>query len=249
MHGRLANGSRMDRHWTRKRIAWIGVLSAVVLTALAQGSARAGDDDDDANSIWNLDKRVIDGFAKGLGLKRGDELGIDYRERSPLVVPPSRDLPPPETAGANRTAAWPVDPDAKRRQDAATKKKLDRRGWDEDAESRPLLPSELNPPGTSRPSTTGSTARTTNGNENANGTNMQPSQLGYFGGLFSGSAFGFGGPKEEYGTFTKEPARSSLTAPPVGYQTPSAAQPYGVSKDQTRQRPDKQDPAVGNLGQ
>ena len=38
-------------------------------------------------------------------------------------------------------------------------------------------------------------------------------------------------PKEEYATFTGEPARGRLTEPPAGYRTPSAAQPYGVGKD------------------
>ena len=37
---------------------------------------------------------------KGLGLREDGE-GIDYRERSPLVLPPGKDLPPPE---ANATA-------------------------------------------------------------------------------------------------------------------------------------------------
>jgi hypothetical protein len=37
--------------------------------------------------------------------------------------------------------------------------------------------------------------------------------------------------KEEYGTFVREPARTSLTEPPPGYRTPSPAQPYGVGKE------------------
>ena len=39
------------------------------------------------------------------------------------------------------------------------------------------------------------------------------------------------GSKEEYGTFTSEPPRSSLTEPPPGYRTPSPTQPYGVGKE------------------
>jgi hypothetical protein len=50
------------------------------------------------------------------------------------------------------------------------------------------------------------------------------------GGLFSWSGFGFTAPKEEVGTFTREPSREELTAPPVGYQTPSSTSPYGVTK-------------------
>jgi hypothetical protein len=37
--------------------------------------------------------------------------------------------------------------------------------------------------------------------------------------------------KEEYGTFTGEPPRASLTDPPPGYQTPSPDQPYGIPPD------------------
>jgi hypothetical protein len=66
------------------------------------------------------------------------------------------------------------------------------------------------------------------------------------GGLFSWSGFGFGGQKEEIGTFTKEPPRQALTGPPVGYQTPSPEQPYGVSKEQIRRTVKPLDPAVGN---
>jgi hypothetical protein len=40
----------------------------------------------------------------------------------------------------------------------------------------------------------------------------------------------FGKKKEEEAKFTSEPPRASLTDPPVGYQTPSPAQPYGLAK-------------------
>jgi len=153
-----------------------------------------------------------------------------------LVVPPQRNLPPPETAAA-KNPAWPVDPDAKRRDEEAAKKKLTRRrGYDAEIEGRNLSPSELNPAG----------ARSAGGSGGPNpadtsGSNLLPSQLGYFGGLFSWSGFGFGlgGPKEEVGTFTAEPPRTALTAPPVGYQTPSAAQPYEMSKRIEYPKPDK----------
>jgi hypothetical protein len=83
------------------------------------------------------------------------------------------------------------------------------------------------------------------------GNIASPTQLGYFGGLFSGSAFGFGigGPKEEVGVFQQEPPRTSLTAPPAGYQTPSPAQPYGVTKRYEYQKPTTQDNVVGVVPQ
>src|SRR3954451_6338506 len=65
------------------------ILGGAMVLAVAPGSVRAQDDDKD--SIWNLDKRIFDSVAKGIGLQRGDSVGLDYRERSPLVVPPTRD--------------------------------------------------------------------------------------------------------------------------------------------------------------
>ena len=78
-------------------------------------------------------------------------------------------------------------------------------------------------------------------------SNLAPSQLGYFGGLFSWPGFGFG-EKEEYGTFKKEPPRRSLTDPPIGYRTPSPAQPYGIAKSTPRPTVTPRDPAVGDVG-
>ena len=81
---------------------------------------------------------------------------------------------------------------------------------------------------------------------NGEGSNMSPSEMGYFGGLFSWSGLGFGS-REEYGTFSKEPPRRSLTEPPLGYQTPSPDQPYGIGKQTpTRKSVTPLDPAVGN---
>lgn len=52
-----------------------------------------------------------------------DQTPIDYRERAPLVLPPSRGattLPPPQAAGSKRNAQWPNDPDVAARRAAAT---------------------------------------------------------------------------------------------------------------------------------
>jgi hypothetical protein len=225
-----------DSRWTThvKRTAWGGALGLVVLAACASGSARAAEDDND-NSIWNLDQRLWSGVMQTFGLNSNTESSIEYRERSPLVVPPQRTLPPPETAAA-KNPAWPVDPDAKRRDEAAAKRKLARtKGVDNiEAMGNNLTPSQLNPTGS-----TGSTA-SSGRTEPTNRDGMLPSQLGYFGGLFSGVGFGFGmGPKEEIGTFKAEPPRVSLTAPPAGYQTPSPAQPYGTTKRVEYEKPDK----------
>ena len=90
-----------------------------VLAALAvcgnYSAARAGDDEDPNESF-------TDKFLRTLGLKNPGEVEyqINYSERSPLVVPPTRDLPPP-VANADRPAAnWPKDPDIQKRKEAKT---------------------------------------------------------------------------------------------------------------------------------
>jgi hypothetical protein len=223
-----ANTRSTTLFWSKglKQATW-GAACALMVLAAAHGTARA-EDDDEKNSIWNLDTRVFNEFMTSLGLRNSSGEGIDYRERSPLVVPPSRDLPPPEVVRTQPSAAWPVDPDQKRRKDAAAAKaKRKSTPDDPDIEARNLMPSELDRPGTG-PVRPGSGRNS----EDPEGTAVPPSQLGYFGGLFSWSGFGFGltEPKEEVGTFTREPPRAALTAPPAGYQTPSPAAPYGVTK-------------------
>jgi len=224
--------------WTTRarRIAFGGALGLTVLAALLPAGAQAQDDDDDKNSAWNIDQKLLNGLMRGLGFRSGNESEIEYRERSPLVIPPSRNLPPPEQAGAGKTAAWPVDPDVKRRQEKAAKRR-ESKGYDPDHEQRNLTPSELNPAGVNR----GAGAPGTPGSMGNDGKPMQPSELGYFGGLFSS----FGGAKDEAASFDREPPRTSLTAPPSGYQTPSAAQPYGLNKKDAKPTVTPYDPAVG----
>jgi hypothetical protein len=212
-----------------------------VLAALLPARVQAqDDDDDDKKSAWNFDKKLLNDLMRNLGFRNGSEPQIDYRERSPLVIPPNRNLPPPEQAGAGRTAAWPVDPDVKRKKEAAAKRK-DRKGYDPDYEGRNLTPSELNPAGVGRSAGRPGSPESMGDD----GKPKSPSELGYFGGLFS--SFGsFGGQKDEYATFDHEPARNTLTAPPSGYQTPSVAQPYGLSsKKENKTTTTPYDPAVG----
>jgi len=235
----------MKSRWTRRaqRIALVGALGLLVVAAVAPVTARAQDsDDDNKTTFWNFDKKILNGMMRGLGFRNGNESSIEYRERSPLVIPPSRTLPPPEQAGTGRTAAWPVDPDVTRKQDAAAERKASNyRGYDPDQEGRNLNPSELNPTGSTR--SAGSSQTGTNTNMGDDGRPKRPSELGYMGNLFS--SFG-SGTKEEVATFDREPPRDSLTAPPVGYQTPSPAQLYGIDKTKDRRKVTPYDPAVGN---
>ncbi|GGE34308.1 hypothetical protein GCM10007276_09600 [Agaricicola taiwanensis] len=60
---------------------------------------------------------LIHDLVGGFGLLKQEKPDIEYRERPGLVIPPSRDLPPPE-AGAPVAANpnWPTDPDVMRRE-------------------------------------------------------------------------------------------------------------------------------------
>jgi hypothetical protein len=95
----------------RGRKTSVRVLAAATLVGLLVGvnaPALAADDDSEAQaSAWSK-------FMRTLGLKKspdasGADAGINYTERPPLVVPPSRDLPTP-AANAGLPADWPKDP-------------------------------------------------------------------------------------------------------------------------------------------
>src|SRR5438034_44206 len=75
--------------------------------------AQTLDNDDDGPTF---EQKIIMGILGGIGVDVGNKPGIDYRERSPLVVPPSRNLPAPQNAAAvEQNPAWPRDPDQRRR--------------------------------------------------------------------------------------------------------------------------------------
>jgi hypothetical protein len=174
-----------------------------------------------------FEQKIIKNFLGGLGVDVGRP-GIDYRERSPLVVPPSRELPPPEAAAASRNPAWPRE-QVKKRAAAAPKQNV-RAGPEDPGTSSALTPDELRrgakPAGSSRitdPSQSGSV-------DDPNiGRPSRPQELGStnlftWGNLMRGNA-------TETAPFTGEPSRSALTQPPPGYQTPSPNAPYGTVTD------------------
>ena len=222
----------MQARWIRE----IGIAGACALAVGTAAPAQAQDDSTEGNSIWNLEQRVWGGIVRGLGLRDPNAPQIDYRERSPLVVPPTRDLPPPQAKATPKNPAWPNDPDVSRARKAAEAKKRQNAGSDLsrvlDSRDNALSPDELNRPGGAPVPSSRSPAPAPG--TDPDGGAITPSELGYFGGLFSGRAWGFGsgfgGYRDETGTFTQEPARDQLTQPPPGYQTPSADQAYGVTR-------------------
>lgn len=213
------------RNWRpgRQRVAAIALAVAVAIGAGAGSAFAQSADDDDAPA----DTKLFRKFMKQLGFTNG-EVGVDYRERAPLVVPPSRNLPPPqnETAAA-RDPAWPKDPDVARRREAAAaeKAKLSRSSSDRPTEDgRALRPDELK--GQPGATTTPSSGPSPSGEQA-----MKPldaSQMTGKKNWFESMWSAVGPQRPESAPFTGEPPRTSMTAPPPGYQTPSPTQPYGV---------------------
>ncbi len=199
------------------RLAAIALGIGLVMTA---GVARAQDDDEGDDKTF--EEKIIDNIMTGIGGTNMEHRGIDYRERSPLVVPPKLDLPPPGSTAAEANAPnWPKDPDEARRKAAiAARKKAGNKPTPWEA-ARPLTPSELN---------AGRTAATKPDNNDpiqpgvTNNPMLSPTQLGYEGGLFGM----FKGKSTESKQFTGEPPRTSLVEPPEGYQTPSPDFAYGT---------------------
>jgi hypothetical protein len=185
-----------------KRIALAGALGLIALAGLSPGVVRAEDNSSGDGGLFGS-------MLKSLGI--GGENNIEYRERPPLVVPPTRDLPPPQATGAARNPNWPVDPKTVDVQKKGSQvRDLDRLP----VPQRPAVPSVAvaTPP---NPSASGATTGGT--------TPSQPaaSSGGFFDKLFSSSDM-------PANAVIPVPTRKSLTEPPLDYESPSTTQQYGV---------------------
>ena len=215
--GRLVFAGRKHLAGKHARIA-LGVAFAALVVCADASAALAGDDDDNDSFLTK--------FMHTLGLKKAGEMeyGINYSERSPLVVPPTRDLPPPVAAVDKPVPDWPKDPDVTKRKEA--KKKKAERHYDFTEDARVLTPYELDKGRAANPAD--GQAAAPDGDSTLGQVNQQ--QMAGKKNFFDFSWL----KKEQYATFTGEPARTSLTEPPPGYQTPSPDQPYGIGKDKTK---------------
>ena len=260
IHGKFLNGNNAMREtevsgWMVRsssrapvRALRLGAVSAGVILGLTlvmtAGAACAGDDDD-----RSFTERFVDGFKSTIRGATMDNRGIDYRERSPLVVPPNLDLPPPVAASnAPKVTNWPKDPDEKQRKAiiAAKKKSAPPVVAVAPAAVADAAPRAINiaPPVVEAPAPTPDMIRPAHATD-SNGTARTDPIYDQPGDLFKGGASTaldgiglgglgglgnlFGGKKEEPslppGT---EPTREALTQPPSGYQTPSTSYPYAV---------------------
>ncbi|MBV8112868.1 MAG: hypothetical protein JOZ35_00370 [Hyphomicrobiales bacterium] len=212
-------------------MAAAAAVALAVALAWSAGSARA----EDAEEEVPLDTKLFRQFMKDLGLQR-DGSPIDYRERAPLVVPPSRDLPPPrdEADVVAKTPAWPKDPDvARRKQEQAAEKAKLKGNLTPEEQARALRPDELDKPGAGEK--TSADAKGAGKSVEDSSRALMPSDLGtktekIFGSIWSS----FTPAKPEQAPFTGEPPREAMTAPPSGYQTPSPNYPYGIGVQDKR---------------
>jgi hypothetical protein len=187
------------------RAATCGLVGVALILGDTVAPATAEDDEP------SFDQKIIQNVLGTLGVRGGAD--IEYRERSPLVLPPKIDLPPPQANATTGTKNWPVDPDAKRRREEANRRR------DDVEESRPLRPNELNVGERTRNRGPAPTQEEMEGRPSRN----LSSGSGIFGSVFGG--------KDERVQFTEEPPRTSLIEPPAGYQTPSPNQPYSAKPE------------------
>jgi len=220
--------------------AVLGGLLGITLVFAAGAAAFAGDDEDEDT----IEQKIIKNIMKGMGADV-DKDRIDFRERSPLVIPPTRDLPPPQEATQINNPAWPNDPDKRAPVKKAAKPVVNgsvaTRNMESPERAAPISPEALRngaiPPGQPE--------RVTAPDPNANkdpGRSFSPAELGFSG---FGNLFGY---KAEQQPFTGEPARTNLIQPPTGYQTPSPNYPYGMGlpkNNSVKDMPQIKDRAVG----
>jgi hypothetical protein len=201
----------LNRMSKRRLIGAAGAGGIALLTVAAAPAALAEDDDEET-----FEQSIIRNLLGG-----GSKPGIDYRERSPLVIPPNLDLPPPEgVAAAEGTPSWPRDPDQRKRGSSGPRPAID----SERAQARHLRPDEMR-----RGTVTGARDNrpVVTQSENQQGRPLLPSEYGETRSLFNF----FGTKKAEVETFKGEPARARMTEPPTGYRTPVPTQPYQAPKD------------------
>ena len=168
--------------------------AALLTTALP---ARAADDDAaSGNSIFR-------GILEGLGLRKDGE-AINYQERAPLVIPPSRTLPPPERSDAvvANNPAWPKDPDIARRKKQAEMERNRNISEERELEQNPLRQDQMTPGGNPR-----TAARRSVGESNSAtpGDRLSARELNQKTSIWSDM---FGSKEDEVAKFTREPSRA-----------------------------------------
>jgi hypothetical protein len=235
------------------RWGWRALLAcgfaACLMAAHGAAPARAGDNsgdnsndaaqagDDGSADDW-IDTKIVKGILNGIGLKNTVEPGINYHERSPLVVPPTRDLPPPQAVAPPPDAAWPKDRDMRPRK-VVTKKRESKPATEAEQEDmRQLRPEELRGPKAAKRTADAGPAPDTTGEQ------LTPKQLGFQG--FNLNPTKWFDRTPDVVEFRKEPSRDTLTDPPAGLRTPSPKYTYGTKNSLEPEKNGQHDVAVGS---
>jgi hypothetical protein len=216
---------RHDPFGTRLRHGLIACLCGALLGLGSAGAVNAQQANEDEDTF---EQSVIKSILGGLGVDVGNKKGIEYRERSPLVIPPSLDLPPPDQADASaRNPAWPREQTTKKTAVQA-KPQMYATPADPGTSSR-MSPEEMRRGATARGQRVTDPSKSGSQSDAEIGRPLRPNELG------SSSIFNWraltGSYANETAKFEGEPSRGQLTQPPPGYQTPSGNQPYGAVSD------------------
>jgi len=193
-----------------------------LLTASLIGAAFAGA----AISGAKAEDSIFADVLSTIGMPPSPHAAIEYRERAPLVLPPSRDLPPPESA-ATTDPSWPKDPDVERaRRDIEDEKLPATQSWRYIAnreDSNRISAQEIRGGRTAGPGiATGPSIE-----ERINPV-LSTQELNK--GRISGKADDW--------SKVGEPKRVRLTDPPVGYRTPAETAAYTADTTVKREKPE-----------
>lgn len=172
-------------------------------------------------------------FFDAIGLIEIPKDPINYRERAPLVVPPSSALVAPRSADDMKliNPDWPTDHDAGRR---AARKKSEHEQF---TDQRFYGGDRLSPDEMRRGTRAGTRGPALPGAHTPDTGRLTPTELGFK---------GWNMKRDDKVVFTGEPERQSLTEPPPGLRTPSTDAPYGIVTE--RPEPAKRDPMDRGLG-
>ncbi len=183
----------------------------------------------------SLEQNLLAQTLTGNGIVPSEKPEIEYRPRSPLVLPSRYDLRTPQDPNQveQQTAAWPKDPDLMRRRAKEAEASLPvdeyrRRMSIGEAGQRPLTPEEL--------------AR--GRREPAPESNVSNSAAGAggrsWGVLLPSEYQGTKRPEEQAVAAGAEPPRRYLTEPPTGYRKPIVAKtPEGQKAAEEAVTPDR----------
>ena len=201
---------------------------ATVIAASAASPVLAGDDGQ--APIWRGLGDLV-GLTGVLGAE-DKEPPIQYRERGRLVLPPKMVRPPPAPPAAEKTAAWPLDPDvekARKAKEAARMVLLSQSDIQAERDGNRLSPEQLradhSPPGKDA-----ANDRRCSSETNKRGCDWVP---------FRNVMETIGLAKSDEVVAGQEPDRDWLTDPPKGYRVPTN---NTVATFDAKKRDDQRDP-------